>query len=359
MTIALDSSGLTRALYSSDASLYRIVPSAVAHPGSTPELIELLDSARRSGTPVTMRGAGTSCAGNAVGTGLVVDTVRHLSRIHTIDPIGRTAVVDPGVIQQSLQLATANHGLRFGPDPSTSSRCTIGGMIGNNACGPRAMGYGRTSDNVISLDVITGTGEALALDSRSDLRDSKSPTLRRLWSLIQENLGTVRTEFGHFSRQVSGYGLEHLLPENGFNVAKFIVGSEGTLAVVTRAEVSLVRNPPCTMLVALGYPTMPEAADAITTLLPFRPTACEGFDRRIAEVVARVKGAGAVPDLPRGNGWIFVEVAGDEPGEVAERASALLRASGAIDGALVSEESTAAALWRIRADGAGLAGTAR
>lgn len=358
MTIALDNSRLSRALYSSDASLYRITPSAVARPTSIPELIDLLASARHTGTPVTMRGAGTSCAGNAVGAGLVVDTVRHLNRIHRIDPSQRSAIVDPGVVQQDLQAAAAGHGLRFGPDPSTSSRCTIGGMIGNNACGPRAMGYGRTSDNVLALEVVTGTGEPLTVDTRLDSRDSNSPTLQRLWELVQQNLGVIRTEFGHFSRQVSGYSLEHLLPENGFDVAKFLVGSEGTLAVVTRAEVSLVRDPSHTMTVALGYPTMAEAADAITALLPFHPTACEGFDRRIADVVARVKGPNAVPELPRGDGWVFVEVAGDNAQEVGDRASMLLRDSGALDGTLVAEKKTAAALWRIRADGAGLAGTA-
>ena len=144
----LDATELTRALYSSDASLYRVVPQAVARPRSVDEVAAVLDAARAVGMPVTTRGAGTSCAGNAVGTGLILDTSRHLNTIIEIDPEARTARVEPGVVQSSLQAAAAKHGLRFGPDPSTQNRCTIGGMIGNNACGPRALSYGKTSDNV-------------------------------------------------------------------------------------------------------------------------------------------------------------------------------------------------------------------
>ena len=138
----LDTTKLTRALYSSDASVYRVVPQAVARPRTTEELLTVLDAARSIGMPVTTRGAGTSCAGNAVGPGLVVDVARYLNRVHAVDPESRTAVVDPGVVQAVLQQAAAPYGLRFGPDPSTHTRCTIGGMIGNNACGPRALGYG-------------------------------------------------------------------------------------------------------------------------------------------------------------------------------------------------------------------------
>jgi len=219
----IDSSDLARALYSSDASLYRVLPQAVVRPRSTDELLAVLDAARAAGTSVTTRGAGTSCAGNAVGPGLIVDTSRHLTTIHSVDPDARTAQVEPGVVQASLQRAAAPHGLRFGPDPSTHNRCTIGGMIGNNACGPRALGYGKTADNVVALDVVTGSGERLRLGAASD---DQRAALEPLKTLVQENLATIRTEFGRFGRQVSGYSLEHLLPENGFDVARFLAGTE-------------------------------------------------------------------------------------------------------------------------------------
>ena len=149
----LDATDLTRALYSSDASLYRVVPQAVARPRNAEEASAVLEAARAVGMPVTTRGAGTSCAGNAVGPGLILDTSRHLNRILEIDPEAHAARVEPGVVQAALQAAAAPHGLRFGPDPSTHNRCTIGGMIGNNACGPRALGYGKTADNVIGLEI--------------------------------------------------------------------------------------------------------------------------------------------------------------------------------------------------------------
>ncbi len=350
----LDSTKLTRALYSSDASLYRVVPQAVAHPRSVEETVAVLDAARAAGMPVTTRGAGTSCAGNAVGPGLVLDTARYLNAITALDPDARTATVEPGVVQSSLQAAAAPHGLRFGPDPSTHNRCTIGGMIGNNACGPRALGYGRTADNVVALDVLTGSGERIRLDGSESVDAFAS--LTALKKVVAANLGTIRTEFGRFGRQVSGYSLEHLLPERRFDVARFFAGTEGTLGVILGAEVRLVADAPHKVMIALGYASMADAADAAPTILQHDPTAAEGLDRRIVEVVRRTHGEAAVPPLPRGDGWLFVEVVGDDPAEVRARADRVLRDGQALDGFVVDDPRQALALWKIREDGAGLAG---
>ena len=160
----VDDSGLARALYSSDASLYRVLPRAVVRPRHPDEILATLETCRTLGVPLTARGAGTSIAGNAVGSGVVLDTSRYLSRVVAVDVEARTATVEPGVVQAALQKVVQPHGLRFGPDPSTHNRCTVGGMIGNNACGSRALGYGRTSDNVVGLDVVTGGGVRLRLD---------------------------------------------------------------------------------------------------------------------------------------------------------------------------------------------------
>jgi len=145
----VDDSTLARALYSTDASLYRVPPRVVVRPRHRDELLATLDASRATGVPLTMRGAGTSIAGNAVGPGIVVDTSRYLNRVLAIDAEAGTAVVEPGTVHATLQRAALAQGLRFGPDPSTHPRCTIGGMIGNNACGSRALGYGRTADNVV------------------------------------------------------------------------------------------------------------------------------------------------------------------------------------------------------------------
>ncbi|MGW0027991.1 FAD-binding and (Fe-S)-binding domain-containing protein [Rhodococcus sp. NPDC003383] len=339
----------TRALYSSDASLYRVPPLAVVRPRGADEIAAVLAVCREYGVPLTARGAGTSVAGNAVGTGVVMDLSRHLNEVLEVDPATRTARVQPGVVQAQLQRAAAPHGLRFGPDPSTHNRCTIGGMIGNNACGARTLGYGRTVDNVVGLEVIAGTGDVLSLPGAGSL-------LEQLRTVATGHLATIRTEFGRFGRQASGYALEHLAPENGFDVRRMFVGSEGTLGVVTEATVQLVADPPVRTLVVLGYPDIAAAGDAAHGVLAFGPTACEGLDSRIVEVVRTRRGPGAVPPLPRGAAWLFVELSGDEAGEVRARAAALEKAGGAVDSLLVEDAVRAAALWRIREDGAGLAG---
>jgi FAD/FMN-containing dehydrogenase/Fe-S oxidoreductase len=346
----------SRAAYSSDASLYRVTPAAVVCPADHDEVAAVLHTCRQVGVPVTARGGGTSIAGNAVGAGVILDFSRYMNRVLAIDPEARTAVVQPGLVQAVLQQAAAPFGLRFGPDPSSLSRCTIGGMIGNNACGSRALGYGRTSDNVAAMRVLTAAGEDLHLASgRHAGPRPDSAVLDALSALTAAGLATIRTEFGRFGRQVSGYSLEHLLPENGFDVTRLLVGSEGTLAVCTEATVHLVREPAHRVLVVLGYPDMAAAGDATPVILGHRPTACEGIDSRIVDVVRERKGAAAVPPLPRGAAWVFVEVAGESWDEARKCAGDVGRSCGAVDALVVEDQARAAALWRIRADGAGLA----
>ena len=195
----VDADRRRRAEYSSDASNYRVVPAVVAFPHAVEEVAAALDVCRAYGVPLTVRGAGTSVAGNAIGTGVVLDLSRHLDRLLDLDPQARTAVVQPGVVLDSLQRAAAPHGLRFGPDPSTHARCTIGGMIGNNACGAHALAYGRTADNVVELDVLTGTGERLLARAGT--------TTPAVEAVLARHRGTIRTELGRFGRQVSGYSL--------------------------------------------------------------------------------------------------------------------------------------------------------
>lgn len=351
----LDTSTLARALHSSDSSIYRILPRAVAHPRDTAEAATLVSAAHEVGMPVTTRGAGTSCAGNAIGPGLVVDLSAHLDRVVEVDPDTATAVVEPGVVQAHLQRVARPHGLRLGPDPSTSSRCTVGGMIGNNACGPRALAYGRTGDSVVEADLLTADGSTVHLGPDRD-RAAADPRIARLVALVDDHADLVRSEFATFSRQLSGYQLETLLPGHGGSPASFVAGTEGTLGIVTRARVRLVREPPHSVTVALGYPSMAEAADDVTALLPFEPVACEGFGRAIVDVVARA--GGRVPDLPAGQGWMFVELRGEQQAEVRSRARAMVAASGSLEGRVVTDPAEAGALWRIRADGAGLAGIA-
>ena len=350
---------LSIGMYAADASIYRIPPRAVVMPRHVDEITAALEVARATGVPVTARGAGTSCAGNAIGPGIVLDTSRHLGRVLEVDPESRTALVEPGTVHATLQAQAVAAGLRFGPDPSSHTRCTVGGMIGNNACGNRALGYGRTSDNVTAMSLLladgrrveatTGVGGTPSLTGADDV-------LARLTELTDEHLAAIRTELGRFGRQVSGYALEHLLPEHGRDVGRMLVGSEGTLAVVTQARVRLVTDPPATCLVALGFVDIYAAGDVAPALGRLGAVAAEGIDRRIVDVTRERRGPDHVPDLPKGDAWLFVEVTGESPAEALERARRVVTGVSALDARIVTDPAEARALWRIREDGAGLSG---
>ena len=353
--IDVDSSVGTRARYSSDAGLTRIPPLAVAFPRTPEQAAAAFHLARAHGVPLTARGGGTSCASNAIGPGLVLDFSRYMNRVISIDPEARTATAEPGCVGSTLQAAAAEYGLRFGPDPSSQNRATIAGMVANNACGPHATAWGRTSDNIVSLDCVDGRGRRFTATTGHDsaLRDVPG-----LASLIDSHLAPIRTQLGRFKRQVSGYSLEHLTPEGGRNLAAMLAGTEGTLVLILSVTVRLVPLPDAPVLAALGYRSMIEAADDVPALLAHSPLAVEGMDRRLVDVVRAHKGPGAVPALPEGEGWLLVEVGapGEDVTASLERARALCAASAAIDTVVYPPGEQASALWRIRADGAGLGG---
>ncbi|MEU4433769.1 FAD-binding and (Fe-S)-binding domain-containing protein [Nocardia rhamnosiphila] len=347
---AVDISHRRRVEYSSDASNYRVLPEAVVFPRTDEDVAAVLEVARSEGIAVTPRGGGTSVAGNAVGPGIVLDFSRHMTGIAEIDPDRRTARVQPGVVLSDLQHRAREHGLRFGPDPSTQNRCTLGGMIGNNACGPHAIAWGRTSDRVRELRIIDGTGASRRLADSLD-------EVPGLAEFTAKSLAVLRTDLGRFDRQASGYGLEYLLPERGGSVAGSFVGAEGTCGVLLEAELELVPIPAATLLVVLGYPDLATAADDIAAVVSVAPVAVEGIDARLIEMV-RAHGR-RVPDLPRGTGWLFVELAGENAAATHAAARRLCGAAGALDSRIIEDPGAAAALWRIRADGAGLAGRTR
>lgn len=346
----VDSSPRRRAEYSTDASLYRIVPRVVVFPRDAADVEAALAVARDTGVPFTSRGAGTSIAGNAIGPGIVLDFSRYMNKILDIDPVARTARVQPGVVMSELQKQAAVHGLRFGPDPSTQTRATFGGMIGNNACGAHAVAYGRTSDNVLALTVLLADGRII------DTSDGCS-SIDGLEALADSHLASIRTHMGTFKRQVSGYALEHLLPEAGRDLSKFLVGSEGTLAIILEATVRLVPVPASPALVVLGYPSMDAAADDVPAVLTFEPLAVEGMNDEMVEAVRRHKGS--VPALPEGAGWLFIEIGareGESAADVMARAEALAAAANTDAVRICEAGPDATELWRIRADGAGLGG---
>ncbi|MFD5731310.1 FAD-binding and (Fe-S)-binding domain-containing protein [Streptomyces sioyaensis] len=356
----------TRAQYSADASNYRRIPLAVVFPRERRHVLNALGVCRRLGAPVTCRGAGTSTSGQAVGPGVVLDFSRSFNRLLALDPHARTATVQPGLVLDELQTAAAAHGLLFGADPSTHSRCTLGGMIGNNACGSHSLAWGRTADNVVELEVVTYRGTVLRLgemtqeeiDEAIAAGDDRAELIAALHRLAQRNLAVLRTKLGQFPRQVSGYALEQLLPERRFHLARALVGSEGTLAVVLSATVRLLRPPPERALVVLGFSDACAAADAVPALLGHRPLALEGLDHALTDIVTRPETRAAIDTLPAARAWLFAELGGTAdtlPGQAEALAEAAQRAPGCTGSEVITDPARARRLWRIREDGAGLA----
>ncbi|WP_123628470.1 FAD-binding and (Fe-S)-binding domain-containing protein [Streptomyces sp. SAI-097] len=332
----------SRALTTMDASNYRRVPLGVVAPRDADDVAAVLEVCREHGVPVVARGGGTSIAGQATGTGVVLDFTRHMNRLVGLDPEARTAVVQPGLVLDRLQDAAAPHGLRFGPDPSTHSRCTLGGMIGNNACGSHSVAWGTTADSVRELSVLTARGRRLRLGQEwagapEGLRD-----------LVDGDLARLRTGFPDLPRRISGYALDALLPERGADVARSFCGSEGTLGVLTEAVVRLVESPRARALAVLGYADEAGAAEAAAGLLPLGPLTVEGMAVDLVPVSAAAL-------LPRGGAWLFVETGGESGAQARARAEAVVRAADVVDALVVTDPAGQRALWRIREDASGTA----
>ncbi|MFE5157089.1 FAD-binding and (Fe-S)-binding domain-containing protein [Streptomyces sp. NPDC056697] len=336
----------SRALMTMDASNYRRVPDGVVAPRDADDVAAALAVCRERGVPVVARGAGTSIAGQATGLGVVLDFTRHMRGIVSLDPERRTAVVQPGVILDDLRTAAGAHGLTFGPDPSTHSRCTLGGMIGNNSCGSHSVAWGTTADNVHELDVLTYGGERVR--AAQGLHDLPARLRDGIRSLAGHHLALLRTGFPELPRRISGYALDELLPEKNADLARALTGSEGTLGVVTEATVRLVEAPAARALAVLGYPDESAAAEAAHTLLPYGPLTVEGM---AADLVAGASG------LPKGGAWLFVEVGGATREEALSRAQEVARAAAeATTGhTVVADPAGQRALWRVREDASGTA----
>jgi FAD/FMN-containing dehydrogenase/Fe-S oxidoreductase len=339
----------TRSLFTMDASNYRRVPVGVVAPRDRDDVEAVLAVCREQGVPVVARGAGTSIAGQATGTGVVLDFTRHMDRIESVDPQTRTALVQPGVILDRLRDAAAPHGLTFGPDPSTHSRCTLGGMIGNNSCGSHSVAWGTTADNVTELEVTGYGGQRMTLGPGGE--GVPSPLREDVRALVRGELERLRTGFPELPRRISGYALDELLPEKGEDWARAFTGSEGTLGVLTRARVGLVPVPGARVLAVLGYADESAAAEAAAGLLVHAPLTVEGMANDLVSDSARA-------GLPRGGAWLFVEIGGDDEAQARSRARELCAAAAA-DGStghmLVAAPAEQRVLWRIREDASGTA----
>jgi len=350
-----------RALFTSDASLYRALPALVVEPADVEELATVVRICGETGTPLTMRGAGTSIAGNALGRGVVVVT-RSLDGIVELNVEAGYAVVEPGVVLDDLNAAAAPYGLRVGPDPSTHSRCTIGGMVGNNACGSHSVVWGTTAQNVLGLDAIRSDGSRVRLTSPEaperpadpDWPELDGPLAYELRAFTADHEELIRRELPPWPRRVSGYALDWLLPDDGPDHAKAMAGTEGTCAVLARAVIRLVRPPTARALLVLGFADDIEGAGSVPALLTAGPFTVESLSAELLGLAhARAEDVG----LPEGGAWLMVEAGADDETGAREHGQRLAESIGrSLDSPqvrFIEDAEAQAALWKIREDGAG------
>ncbi|MDN6155181.1 MAG: FAD-binding oxidoreductase [Corynebacterium casei] len=348
----------TRAAYSSDASIFRRIPKAVLEPKSVEDIRDGIAIAQERGWSVISRGGGTSVAGNAIGTGLIIDTSRYFNRILDIDVDNRTATVEPGVVCDALRDAVAKHGLTYGPDPSTHSRCTIGGMVANNACGSHSVAYGTAAENLVSVTIMLANGEEVTFGSNGV---SDEDIDKQMHQLVDAHANLIDAELGRFPRQVSGYGLHYLLDKHGFDAAKAIAGTEGTVGVITKMTVKLVEVPKVKALAVLAFETVYDAASAAARLRLPGVATIEGMGGDLLDALRSKRGqekaGGNLPGNRKGipaGGWLYCEVGGDTLEEAEALAKTVAAAVSTVDSVVVSEPKEMRELWRIREASAGV-----
>ncbi|HEX6959121.1 MAG TPA: FAD-binding and (Fe-S)-binding domain-containing protein [Ferrovibrio sp.] len=356
----------SRALYATDSSNYRQVPIGVVQPRTVEDVIATVALCRKYDAPLLPRGGGTSLAGQCCNTAVVIDMSRHLDAVKSIDSARKTAIVEPGCVLDDLREAAERHHLTFGPDPSTHDHNTLGGMIGNNSCGVHSVMSGRTADNVNRLEILTYDGLRMWVGPTPDSEleqiiaagGRRGEIYGRLKSLRDRYAEFIRARFPKIPRRVSGYNLDDLLPEKGFNVARALVGSEGTCALVLAAELRLVHSPPGRALAVLGYPDVFSAGDHVPDILRYKPLGLEGLDDRLIRYMRKKPlHAEDLGLLPEGNGWLLVELGGESREEAAEKVKALCEDLGRRPDAPHMKSYTnmadEARLWEIRKSGLG------
>jgi FAD/FMN-containing dehydrogenase/Fe-S oxidoreductase len=323
----------SRGTYSTDASNYRQVPVGVVVPRTVEAGAETVAVCAGHGVPVVSRGGGTSLAGQSCNAAVVIDWSKYCHGLVSVDPDARTCVVEPGIVLDQLNAQVAPHQLMFGPKPATHDHCTLGGMIGNNSCGATAQAYGKTVDNVVRLEVLTCDGERFWAGPTTDEEYAeivaeggrRAEIYQRLRELAQASADQIRTRYPQIPRRVSGYNLDSLLPENGFDVARALVGSESTLVTILHAELRLVPKPAAQALVVLGYSDIASAADAAPAIAKHQPMQLEGIDERLITFEReRRMNPEALTLLPEGHGWLMVIFSGDSQDEADGKARALI-----------------------------------
>jgi len=325
----------SRALYATDGSNYRQVPIGVVLPRDVDDVITTIALARKFGAPILCRGGGTSLAGQCCNVAVVLDFSKYMAKIVEVDPVRRIARVQPGVILDHLRNAAEKHHLTFGPDPATHDRCTLGGMIGNNSCGVHSVMAGKTDDNIEELEILTYDGLRMRVGQTSEeeleriIREGgrRGEIYGGLKSLRDRYADLVRARYPNIPRRVSGYNLNWLLPENGFHVAKALVGSEGTCVTVLEASCRLVESPPERVLLVLACADIFQCADRVPEIMAHGPIGLEGVDHLLVEYTRRKRiNSEGLALLPQGGGWLLAEFGAATQAEAESQAQKLMQA---------------------------------
>ena len=351
----------SRALYSMDASNYRQPPIGVVVPRDIEDVVAAIAICREHGAPLLCRGGGTSLAGQTCNVAVVLDFSKYLNNILDIDFDARRARVQPGVVLDSLRNAAETRHLTFAPDPATHDRCTIGGMIGNNSCGVHSVMGGKTDDNIEELDVVTYDGVRMNVGATTETEleqiirqgGRRGEIYAGLRSLRDRYGNLIRTKYPNIPRRVSGYNLNYLLPENGFHVARALVGSEGTCVTVLQATCRLIDSPQFRTLAVVAYPDIYQCGDHVPELMSYRPIGLEGIDDVLVDFTRRQKmNAEGLALLPEGGGWLLAEFGGDTQREADDKArrmvEGLSRGSQAPKVRLYPDKREAQRVWQVR-----------
>jgi FAD/FMN-containing dehydrogenase/Fe-S oxidoreductase len=355
-----------RAMYASDAGNYRMIPIGVVLPKNTSDVLQTVAVCRNHGAPIVARGGGTGIPGQTVNAAVVLDFSKYMNRIVEMNPEQKYAYVEPGIVLDELRNAAKRHGLTFGPDPATHSRNTLGGMIGNNSCGIHSMMAGETVDNIEELDIVLYDGTRMTVGATSEQEldnviaqgGRKGEIYRRLRALRDTHAERIRREFPMIPRRVSGFNLPALLPEQGFHVAKALVGTECTCALVVRAKAKLVYNPPVRSLLVCGYKNIFEAADHVVAPAEFGPLGLEALDDTFIDYM---KKKGLHPPnmsfMPEGKAWLLIEFGGNDKlesdGNARRCMDALRRTSNPPPMKLFDDAAQEALVWHLREEGLG------
>lgn len=351
----------SRALYATDASNYRQVPIGVVVPRGLDDVIATVTVSREFGAPILSRGGGTSLAGQCCNVAVVIDWSKYLHHVLEIDPANKLARVEPGCILDDLRNAAIPHGLTFGPDPATHDHCTLGGMAGNNSCGMHAQMAGKMSENVHELVILTYDGHQMRVGATSNEQleayigegGRVGEIYSKLRDLRDRYADLIRKRFPKIPRRVSGYNLDQLLPENGFQVARALVGTEGTCVTFLEITGNLVHNPRERVLLVLGYPDVFQTADHVPEVVAHKPIACEGFDNRLTYYMRKKNlNVRDLAMLPEGNGWLMVEFGADTRQEAEAQARGLMdelkKSASAPDMKLYDDPAKEKLLWEVR-----------